>query len=82
MDYQQYAKAIGTSSCSIVIKDSLLDILVMLLGTLRLLGGGEMDGSFSSKGRLDEDIVVLWCCFLEAKDDVVMRMSVVNRNLQ
>lgn len=61
-----------------MLRNSLLDILVMLLGTLRLLGGGEMDGSFPSKGRLDEDIVMLWCRFLEAKDGVVMRMSVAN----
>lgn len=65
-----------------MLSNSLLDILVMLLGTLRLLGGGEMDGSFSSKGRLDEDIVMLWCCFLEVKDGVMMRMSVANRSLQ
>lgn len=65
-----------------MLSNSLLDILVMLLGTLRLLGGGEMDGSFSSRGRLDEDIVMLWCSFLEVKDGVMMGMSVANRSLQ
>lgn len=54
--FQKHSKE---SQWSAVLSDNLLDILVMLLGTLRLLGGGEMDGSFSSRGRLDEDIVML-----------------------